>query len=85
MLFKIEMGQPRPLFRLSSVFSNKHQYNFLQLINVKNVNSIQYTEPGCYALGIAATKAPSYIHTSLMFRAKCEPLGHRYNGYVIQV
>ena len=26
--FLKKMGQPRPLFRLFSVFSNKHQYNF---------------------------------------------------------
>ena len=34
------MGQPRPLFNLFSVFSNKQQ------INVKNVMSIQYTAAG---------------------------------------
>ena len=33
-LFLKKMGQPRPLFRLFLVFSNK-QYNFLQQINVK--------------------------------------------------
>ena len=39
-LFK--MGQPRPLFRLFSVFPNK-QYNFLQQINVKNVHPVYGT------------------------------------------
>ena len=34
-----KMGQPRPLFRLFSVFSNKH-YKFLQQIREKM--SIQY-------------------------------------------
>ena len=29
-----KIGQPRPLFRLFSIFSNK-QYNFLQQIKVK--------------------------------------------------
>ena len=43
-LFK-KMGQPRPLFGLSSVFSNK-QYNFNNSLMWKNVMSIQYTEPG---------------------------------------
>ena len=33
------MSQPRPLFRLFSVFSNK-QYNFLQQLNVKNVQPV---------------------------------------------
>ena len=32
------MGQPQPLFRLFSVFSNKH-YNFLQQIYVKKCPS----------------------------------------------
>ena len=35
------MGQPRPLFRLFSVFSKK-QY-FLQQINVKNVHPVYST------------------------------------------
>ena len=33
------MGQTRPLFRLLSVFSNKH-YKFLQQIHVKNVHPV---------------------------------------------
>ena len=37
------MGQPRPLFRLFSFFSNKY-YNFY--IMCKNVKSIQYPVPG---------------------------------------
>ena len=36
------MGQPRPLFYLFFVFSNK-QYNFLQQINVKNVHPVYST------------------------------------------
>ena len=39
------MGQPRPLFRLFSVFF-KQTIKILQQINVKNVMSIQYTTPG---------------------------------------
>ena len=34
----LKMGQPRPLFRLFSVFSNKHQYNFYNKSMWKNVN-----------------------------------------------
>ena len=36
--FFLKMGQPRPLFHLFSVFSNKHQ--FLQQIYVKNVHPV---------------------------------------------
>ena len=36
---------PRPLFRLFSVFF-KQTINFLQQISVKNLTSVQYTEPG---------------------------------------
>ena len=39
------MGQPRPLFRLFSVFF-KQTIKILQQVNVKNVMSIQYTTPG---------------------------------------
>ena len=38
-----KMGQTHPLFRLFSVFSNKH-YNFTT--NICEKMSIQYTEPG---------------------------------------
>ena len=40
------MNQPKPLFRLFSVFSKQTSIQFLQQINVKIVNSIQYTVPG---------------------------------------
>ena len=40
------MGQHWPHFHLFSIYSNK-QYNFLQQINVKNVQmSIEYIAPG---------------------------------------
>ena len=39
------MGQPRPLFRLFSVFSNK-QYNFYNKSVWIKVMSIQYPAPG---------------------------------------
>ena len=35
------MGQPRPLFRLFSVFSNKHHYNFTAIICEKCPSRIQ--------------------------------------------
>ena len=45
MVFFQKMGRPQPLFRLFSVFSNKHQIQFLQQINVEKCNSIQYSAP----------------------------------------
>ena len=44
-IFLKKMGQPRPLFRLFSVFSNRHRYNFY-ISMWKNVMSIQYTAQG---------------------------------------
>ena len=43
--FLKKLGQPRPLFRLFSVFSNK-QYKFYNKSMWKNVMSIQYPAPG---------------------------------------
>ena len=39
------MGQPRPLFQLFLVFSNKHRYNFYNKWMWKNVMSIQDSNP----------------------------------------
>ena len=39
MFFLKKMCQPRPIFRLFLVFSNKH-YKFLQQIYVKNVHPV---------------------------------------------
>ena len=42
----LKLGQPRPLFHLFLVFSNKHHYNFYNRSMWKNVMSIQYMAPG---------------------------------------
>ena len=39
----LKMGQPRPLFRLLLVFSNKHHYNFFNKCMWKNVHPVYGT------------------------------------------
>ena len=70
--FLKKMGQPRPLFRSFSVFSNK-QYNFYNKSMWKNVMSIQYPAPGfeltTFGMWVSShnhqTRAPALFQLSL--------------------
>ena len=58
-VFFKKMGQPRPLFRLFLVFSNKHHYNFTT--NICEKMSIQYTGPG-FEPTTFGTRVSSHYH-----------------------
>ena len=69
------MGQPRPLFRLFLVFSNK-QYIFYNKSMWKNVMSIQYL-----VLGFKPTTFGTWVSPPITTRPGFRPLGTVTNFY----
>ena len=70
-----KMGQPRPLFRLLSVFSNKH-YNFY------NNNMWKYVHP-VYGAGIRTHDHKNFNTTWKWLNLKLQYFLHRWNSLAI--